>query len=367
MVWLVFLIGRFWMKKKMIITFANKVNYGAFLQAYSIQNLMGISSCLANDSPMLKHLVSYKRRKKSKCLWIFLALIRLFKSKKKKFAEIKKLRIQPQSVFSNKINWKDFDSFICGSDQVWNPNFIKERENVFFLDFLFEKAKRISYAASLGMKQWPKPFEQKVLPMLKRFDAISVREESAVSYLTSLGLKNVVCVCDPTILHKGDFYRKEFPYEKIEEEFSFVYRIREVLPDAVQSILLPKNREIWLSKPRRWKLPSVTQWLQNIDNAKFVVTDSFHCAVFCILFHKPFLVILNRSTGKGMNERFATLLGKTGLEYCSLTCEESSEEVLQKLNTPVNWEKVDAILEEWRTYSANWLKNALGESKNNLG
>lgn len=349
------------MKKKMIITFAGKVNYGAFLQAYSMQEIVGISSCLADDTPMLKHLVSYKRREKSKILWICLALIRLFKTKKKKFTETKKLRILIQSVFSNKINYTDFDSFLCGSDQVWNPNFIKERENTFFLDFPLDGSKRISYAASLGMKQWPKPFEQKVLPMLKRFNAISVREESAVSYLTSLGLKNVVCVCDPTILHKGDFYRKEFPYEKIEEEFSFVYRIREVVPDSVQSILLPQNKEIWLSKPWRWRLPSVTQWLQNIDNAKFVVTDSFHCAVFCILFHKPFLVIPNRSTGKGMNERFATLLGKTGLEYRTLTCEESSEVALQKLNTPVDWEKVDAILEDWRTYSANWLKKALEE------
>lgn len=78
-------------------------------------------------------------------------------------------------------------------------------------------------------------------------------------------------------------------------------------------------------------------------------------------------MIPNRSTGKGMNERFATLLGKTGLEYRALTCAESSEEVLQKLNDPVDWERVDAILEEWRTYSANWLENALGESKKNLG
>jgi hypothetical protein len=194
--------------------------------------------------------------------------------------------------------------------------------------------------------------------MLKRFDAISVREESSVPYLTSLGLKNVVCVCDPTILHKGDFYREQFPASKIsKDEYVFVYKIREQIPKAVQEIF--PNKVITVDLQKRKTLVSVTDWLSYIDNAKFVVTDSFHCAVFCILFHKPFLVIPNQSTGKGMNERFATLLGKTSLEYRCLSCEESTEQVLEKLNSPIDWGHVDAVLEEWRTYSANWLKNAL--------
>ena len=65
------------------------------------------------------------------------------------------------------------------------------------------------------------------------------------------------------------------------------------------------------------------------------------------------------SMGKGMNERFATLLGKTSLEYRCLSCEETTEQVLEKLNSPIDWDHVDAVLEEWRTYSGNWLKNAL--------
>lgn len=352
------------------INFHHVKNYGAFLQAYALQRKVGAKIINFCPGKFYYKFVGDASLKKHPILGHLLHIIRYYRFRIWQglhFPEFKKLnRTKKNSSLTSikKLHFAKDATYIAGSDQVWNPQFIFRREDFYFLNFISENSKRISYSASLGMKEWPKPFEQKVLPMLKRFDAISVREESAVSYLTSLGLKNVVCVCDPTILHKGDFYRKEFPYEKVEEEFSFVYRIREVIPDAVQNILLPQNREIRLSKPRR--CPSVTQWLQNIDSAKFVVTDSFHCAVFSILFHKPFLVIPNRSTGKGMNERFATLLGKTGLEYRALTCEESSEEVLQKLNAPVDWEKVDAILEDWRTYSANWLRNALGESKKNL-
>lgn len=353
--------------RKIEINFHYEKNYGAFLQAYALQ--CKIRAKIINFCPGMFYykFVGEASLKKHPILGHLLHFIRYCRFRIRlglHFPELKKLNKTKKISFLSsikKLNLDINDAYIVGSDQVWNPQFIFRREDLYFLNFTPKSSKRISYAASLGMKQWPKPFEQKVLPMLRRFDAISVREESAVSYLTSLGLKDVVCVCDPTILHKGDFYRKEFSYNRIEEEFSFVYRIREVVPDSVQSILLSQNREIWLSKPWRWRLPSVTQWLQNIDNAKFVVTDSFHCAVFCILFHKPFLVIPNRSTGKGMNERFATLLGKTGLEYRTLTCEESSEEALRKLNTPVDWEKVDAILKDWRTYSANWLEKALGK------
>lgn len=345
------------MKASLTITFANNANYGAFLQAYSLQNLIGRKNDIANEKPLLKHLVSYQRRKKFKLLWRILAGYRLF-FRKTALHEIYRLRIKEQSIFLCKNINQKYSIFIAGSDQIWNPKFISEREEIYFLDFAPPSAKRISYAASLGMKQWPKDFEQRVLPMLQKFNAISVREESSVPYLTSLGLKNVVCVCDPTILHNGDFYRREFPGAKIpKNEYAFVYKIRERIPEPVQEIFADKVITVDLQKKRT--IVSVTDWLGLIDHAKFVVTDSFHCAVFCLLFHKPFIVLPNNSTQQGMNERFATLLGKTGLEYRCIGKNDSSEEISEKLNAPVDWAEVESILQEWRTYSANWLKNAL--------
>ena len=338
------------------LTFHYPKNYGAFLQTFALQRK--INSKVIDFIPKWSFFVGKKTEKipliLRKCLGIY-------RSKKNisNFKEKEKLSLIHLNTDTN--NKKGINSktiFIAGSDQIWNPNCIQDLYNEYFLNFSPYSSKRISYAASLGMKQWPKDFEQLVLPMLQRFDAISVREESSVPYLTSLGLKNVVCVCDPTILHKSDFYKEQFPATKVyKEEYAFVYKIREQIPKAVQETF--PNKVITVDLQKRKNLVSVTDWLSYIDNAKFVVTDSFHCAVFCILFHKPFLVIPNQSTGKGMNERFATLLGKTSLEYRCLTCEESTEQVLEKLNSPIDWDHVDAVLEEWRTYSANWLKNAL--------
>lgn len=351
-----------------LITFQNNNNYGAFLQMFALQKKLDLAnmkvfdyrpSCISLHSLYL----SNKIKKRLPFFWHIIALGCYFlKRKQNKFIENKKIR-KTRRLFSIKKIKENKQTLVVGSDQVWNPycihyNILVQNIDVYFLNFGSDSAKRISYAASLGMKKWPKDFEQRVLPMLQRFDAISVREESSVPYLTSLGLKNVVCVCDPTILHEGDLYREQFPATKVyKEEYAFVYKIREQIPKAVQETF--PNKVITVDLQKRKSLVSVTDWLSYIDNAKFVVTDSFHCAVFCILFHKPFLVIPNQSTGKGMNERFATLLGKTSLEYRCLSCEESTEQVLEKLNSPIDWNHVDAVLEEWRTYSANWLKNAL--------
>lgn len=58
------------------------------------------------------------------------------------------------------------------------------------------------------------------------------------------------------------------------------------------------------------KVPSVLEWLEQIMNAKYVFTDSFHGMVFCILFKKQFVVMNNVAGG---TERFTSLLECLGL------------------------------------------------------
>jgi hypothetical protein len=346
------------MKKNIYtITYHSRINYGQFLQAFALQRMVEKSK-LVNFCPFFTYNVGTAGRKKLPFFWVLLAFSRWLKANKKSLAENKRLRFTKKIRFVQELSCFERESnavLIAGSDQIWNESPILK--NFYFLNFGNTATKRISYAASLGLKKWSPDFEKLVLPLLKKFDAISVRENSAVAYLTSLGLKNVVCVCDPTILHNGDFYRNEFLYEKTTESFTFVYKIREVIPEYLKELFEKNVRYVDLGK--RKNVVSVTDWLANIDNAKFIVTDSFHCAVFCILFHKPFLVLPNRGTMQGMNERFETLLGKTNLKYRVLSSDDTKEIAFQKLNTPIEWKIIDSIIEEWRSYSANWLKNAL--------
>lgn len=334
-----------------ILTFHYPKNYGAFLQCFALQMTLG-------DSIVLNFIPHWSFFSKNTHPYIIRWAVGLWRRKKMiaEFEEQSKLKTSKRISSAKEASFiQSNDYLIVGSDQIWNPNFVYD-ELVYFGD-LPNDIKRISYAVSLGMTAWPKNFEDKVLPLLRKFDTISVREESSVKYLTSLGLENVVCVCDPTILHKSDFYRREFQINKQKLSKPFVYIIREKLPILLLEIIPNDCNVVYLGKEKT--LVSVRQWLSNIDNASFVVTDSFHCIVFCLLFHKPFLALPNQAKGKGMNERFVTLLRKTHLEYRFLTGQETSDEVLEKLNIPIDWNSVDQILEEWRIFSLNWLKNAL--------
>lgn len=333
------------------LTFHYPKNYGAFLQTFALQIVLG-DSIVLNFVPRWSFFVS--ARFPLPIRW-FIGSLRKKKSLSN-FPEKKYIKVS-KSISSEKDAFflKNEDCLIVGSDQIWNPLFIND-QFIYFGKFSKKNIKLVSYAASLGMAKWPTDFEKVVLPMLNRFNAVSVREKSSVEYLESIGIKNVVCVCDPTILHDGNFYRHFFKCKKSNKKYSFIYMIREQIPKEAKEILLSKTIYVTLDD---FLLPSISQWLEYIDQSEFVITDSFHCVVFCLLFHKPFLIIPNQAKGMGMNERFATLLGKTHLEYRFLTGQETSDEVLEKLNNPIDWNSVDQILDEWRIFSLNWLKKAL--------
>lgn len=344
-----------------IVSFHYPRNYGAFLQAFAMQNVVSCAEHV-NFIPGIELSVGDAGRKKMPFFWRFVAFFRWLKKDHLFFPEMNELRKTKlcKSVKDvKKLEMPCDEILVAGSDQIWNPDFISMQEDVYFLNFGEKSCRRIAYAASLGVKSWPKSFESKVLPFLKRFYAISVREESSVDYLKSIGLTNVSCVCDPTILHDADFYRKRFRLRKGNETKPFVYRIREEIPENLWSFL---SKSVIVDLRQKKELPSVSCWLSFIENASFVITDSFHCAVFCILFHKNFLVIPNTSKKKGMNERFLTLLKKMDLEYRSLTINETTQEISDKLNMIVNWDEVEIKLNLWRTESMKWLNDVM---KNN--
>jgi len=336
-----------------VISYRFHVGYGFILQALALQKYLRAIGYSVKHLKLFRPYNSYvskeKQNKYPAFIWKPVAIYRklkaIFSMEKKFFHEL-------DLKFTKSLAIDNDKCFIVGSDQIWNPDLMLNMEQIYFLEFT-NSVKKISYAASLGMQKWPKEFEQRVLPLLQKFHAISVREESSVKYLHSLGL-NAVCVCDPTILHKADFYRKEFSLKKnSSEDYIFTFRIRENIP------ILCNCKTITVHLHNKKTLVSVSEWLSLIDNAEFVLTDSFHCVVFCILFHKQFAVFQNKGKEEGMNERFTTILGKTGLEYRILQDTETEEQILTVVKRPIDWVRVDAVLDEWRHYSANWLNNAL--------
>lgn len=353
--------------KKYIFTFNYAINYGAFLQCFAL-NSLGKDYVVADLTPRsfknIRYCVGPYGRKKLPGIWIFLALYRFFKSyfvyRYYRFKECDMLVLSQNERDWNNPKVKQYldnNVAIIGSDQIWNPKMIEGMENVYFAG-IADFSKRIAYAASIGMAEWPDSFKNKIIDRLRKFNAISVREQSAVKYLNSIGIENVAWVCDPTLLNNGDFYKKQFGVKcDCADKYVFHYVIREKIPASFFNFT--EGRVISINAGNRKNFVSVSDWLSCINNSEYVVTDSFHCVVFCLLFHKKFIVVLNKSRGSGMNERFFSLLGKTNLMYRCVDVKDALDQVKNKLFTEIDWNDIDLILDNWRHESIDWLNKAL--------
>ena len=82
------------------------------------------------------------------------------------------------------------------------------------------------------------------------------------------------------------------------------------------------------------------------------VTDSFHACVFSILFHKQFVVIGNPSRGLA---RIHSLLSIFGLEDRLVSAETIDTENLP----PIDYARVDVVLNQWREDSMAFLNSNL--------
>lgn len=190
-----------------IITFHRSINYGAFMQCYSLSNR--IKKDFPNvqvevvDYTLKNALVNYINEIKScKCLWRKQNLI----DRKEAFANccenlsLSKDRIEDNDIqeIANILN-SNYDIVIVGSDAVWNW-VTRGFPNIYFLkDY---KGKKLSYAASAhGMDFLKMTDKQKTYlkDALNDFDYIGVRDittEKMVNYVDK-DLK-VNHNCDPT-------------------------------------------------------------------------------------------------------------------------------------------------------------------------
>lgn len=321
------------MKTSATITFHASHNYGSSLQTYALQQTiqnLGLQNEIINfrtDKQKEVYAV-FTKRKGIKYLFKNLTHIlyyRHLKQKHKKFEKFIKEDIVTTKEFSDSTQLysecKGYDYYIAGSDQIWNPR-PADFDWSYFLGFAQDGVK-FSYAASFG--PFAKPDQDtysKIKTLLSDFKNVSVRESASQLFISELFGDKAEVVCDPTLLLDAKSWR-EFSKDgiRLNKDYILFYTLF-----ADRQML--KMAKI-LSK--RLKLPIVVtnftnqydvingfikkydcgpkDFLALIDNAKFVLTSSFHGTVFSIIFQKPFFSI------RGMkDERISTLLKNFGLE-----------------------------------------------------
>lgn len=321
-----------------ILTLPLHTNYGGILQCYALQTV------LERMGYKVRLLTKPKYNSRYYLIYPLAVCKRLFK----RFILGKKVAItmNPEQLIRQHTNrfihrnihhyykkvWDSniasyFDAIVVGSDQVWRPMYYYRPIEEAFLSFLGDAdIKRIAYAASFGVDYCEYTEEQRKLcsSLLKKFNAVSVRESSGVLLCQEYFNAKAVQVLDPTLLLSADDYRAlikkswtqpskgnllVYMIDRTKEKEEFVERISQekgLTPFWMSS----EADDDTLPLEKRIKMP-VEQWLRSFDDAEFVLTDSFHGCVFSIIFRKQFLAIGNKERGLS---RFQSLLSLFSLQ-----------------------------------------------------
>lgn len=255
---------------------------------------------------------------------------------------------------------QEYTFFVTGSDQVWNPNF-GFANSIDFLEFA-PTSKRIAYAPSFGVSNLPQELEDNFRSYLQQIDHLSVRENTGAVIIEDLIGINVPVLVDPTLLLDKKKWKSitQVDINKPNQEYLLTYILGEIPPDVKEAInLLSKKYNLKLVnladlKDSKRYVVGPAEFLDYINSAKLIITNSFHGAVFSILFERPFIVADRLGNSPSMNSRIDTLLKKLNLLDRKWEMVKKSKEYFNSdfSNTP-------RLLEYERNKALMFLKKAL--------
>lgn len=366
------------MKRIGLMTWHHSENYGTAFQAYALKTLIENQGCHVDlidykrlgmsplDIPHYGHLLCEK----------FLYVLNKIKKRNKLFFKFKeetfgrfykdRFTYTKGCLFNqdfHELN-NQYDGFVCGSDQIWGPNWYDGR---YFLDFVTDTRKLISYAPSLGVSSIPNPHVKDMMRAdISRFDHLSIREKSGCETVKKMvGRIDVYNVLDPVLMLDINHWKHlEEPLETKSKEYALVFFLANNTSNIELSIRDAHRRgkePIVMHCTQTEDTPYANiqeltpgQLLYCIHNASYIYTDSFHVSVLSIIFHRQFITFKKNAGGKKTTqyERITDLL------EC-LQINGGKYENDASFNLIIDYKKVDTILEEKREESLDYLRKAL--------
>lgn len=307
--------------KTLTVTFHHTTNYGAVLQTYALQHTL---ESLGHENVVLetKSLPGAKAKSKAKGLT---GHIRAFymnfvaKLRQREVAELKEHFVRFHRDYlkltkayegmdelraDSSIN--DIDCLIVGSDQVWNmattPRFIDSR----LLLFGPENSKRISYAASVEELNYTDEQKQRLTSALERFDAISIREQTAKDYVESFSGKQCERIIDPVFLLEPSEWNKIAKEPRIKGPYILCYQVQS--NDRMEEVAYALKKKTgypvvsicncairWIKSDYSFHNVSIEEFLGFYKNAAYVVSASFHGVAMGIVYGKPVYAMVKAS------------------------------------------------------------------------
>ena len=374
------------MKKVGIMSMQRIANYGSFLQAYALKQLMEEVGCNVEfvdyhvGAPVITENADSKNkvvRKIEKGLETFqyrapLAHKLSFIRYKQSFAQ----KYMPLLGITDEMNYNPtVDCLVIGSDEVFNC--IQKNSNVGYSPELFGKnnhaKKLITYAASFGnttlikLEKYKKANE--VGALLKKFDAISVRDTNSGTIVEQLTGKEPVYNLDLVLNYDYMNCCDKIPRVQTNEKYLILYayagRISNDEADWIAAYAKKKNLKVYaiggIQKcADRFVDCSPFEVLAYFRNAEEVITDTFHGSIFSVITHRPFATLIRKSVGNsyGNEEKLSDLLNRLGLTERMTTKVEETEHINQQ---PIDYEKVDDVLQKQREIAKAYLCQSIGE------
>lgn len=348
-------------------------NYGSVLQAFALQKTL--EKC-GYEVDILNYKPNYSSRI-SKNKTVVSVLVRVVKNNPL-FAIKRKLRSRRFQAFRDSymnltrklttveevvsfFECEKYDAIICGSDQIWNPHLYGGFNPVFFLVPAPENSLCISYAPSIKVKCLTEDEEEEFKVLLNKFSYISVREQSSVELLENCTNKTVKWVCDPTLLlsrSEWDDIRNDlgvrFHYGVVYEIYSdsrlerFITQYNKKIPFYNISNNIDRVR----GASNHFSDIGPLEFISLISKASIVVTNSFHCVVFCIIYDVKFLCFQQEN-----DDRLSNLLEYLGLSDHIVKNYEEAIDVLSADTT--EYSEYISRLQEFKDESKQFLVNSL--------
>lgn len=248
------------------------------------------------------------------------------------------------------------DVYCTGSDQTWNSEYNGGILPAYYLEFAPDGKKRVGYSISIGLSTIKESEQEVTRQLVKKYDAISVREDSAKKIIEELGGSQVVHILDPTLVLNKKEWSDLIAPRMIKAKYIIVYRLnpnREMenfakkLSDETGCRIVRMSYYFnhFRDQGKMIYTPTVEQFLSLINYADYVITDSFHCTAFSLNFHKDFFVFYPDK----YNSRLQSILELTGTDHRVINGKTEVK--------PIDFERVDHIIAEQRQKVDSFIQN----------
>lgn len=345
------------MDKIHIVTVQNSLNYGAYLQAYSLSNFL--------RDEFNKEVYFVKTNSRHPYIdtikQVIKAMIKL---------NINKALYMIKLLFKYKKGWKEFkisrikdvdktDTCITGSDEIWHIHRKAFLDYPIFFGAGIKASKRIAYAPSCNITSLEEfKIEEWIKGHLEKYTAIAVRDDHTQKVISTFLDNKVEKVVDPTLLRDINYY---YGIEKQLNTFNnyiLVYgdnnfteeQITEVKRFAQENQLKLIAAGLYLEWCDLNISASPMEFLGLIHNAAYIITTTFHGSVFSIIYKKQFVVYA------GKKIKVMDLLKEFELEDRNMTTHVGLE---KRLKATIDYNKVGKRIENKRDSSIKYLLNAM--------